>query len=58
MDIESSEYEVLRDLLDTGAAKNIAHIFIEFHSEYFKEPESSHYRELEKSLVKIGRAHV
>jgi len=51
MDIESSEYEVLRDLLDTGAAKNITHLFIEFHSEYFKEPESSRYRELEKSLV-------
>ena len=51
MDIESAEYEVLRDLLDTGAAKNITHIFIEFHSEYFKEPESSQYRSLEKRLV-------
>ncbi len=56
MDIESSEYEVLRDLLDTGVARNITHIFIEFHSEYFKEPESSHYRELEKSLVNELRA--
>jgi FkbM family methyltransferase len=56
MDIESSEYEVLRDLLDTGAAKAITHIFIEFHSEYFKEPESSQHRELEKSLVNELRA--
>lgn len=56
MDIESSEYEVLRDLLDTGAAKNITHIFIEFHSEYFKEPESSQYRALEKSLVEELRS--
>jgi FkbM family methyltransferase len=51
MDIESSEYEVLRDLLDTGAAKNMTHIFIEFHSEYFKEPERSQHRELEKKLL-------
>ena len=51
MDIESSEYEVLRDLLDTGAAKHITHIFIEFHSEYFKEPESSHYRSLERGWI-------
>jgi FkbM family methyltransferase len=56
MDIESSEYEVLRDLLDTGAAKNITHIFIEFHSEYFKEPESSQYRALEKTLANELRA--
>ena len=51
MDIESSEYEVLRNLLDTGTAKHITHIFIEFHSEYFKEPESSQHRALEKVLV-------
>jgi FkbM family methyltransferase len=56
MDIESSEYEVLRDLLDTGAAKHIAHIFIEFHSEYFKEPERSQHRALEKVLVDELRA--
>jgi FkbM family methyltransferase len=56
MDIESSEYEVLRDLLDTGAAKNITHIFVEFHSEDFKEPESSQYRALEKTLVNELRA--
>lgn len=51
MDIESSEYEVLRNLLDTGAAKHITHLFIEFHSEYFKEPESSEYRALEQDLI-------
>lgn len=56
MDIESSEYEVLRDLLDTGAAKHITHIFIEFHSEYFKEPQSSQHRALEKTLVDELRA--
>ncbi|MBT8452778.1 MAG: FkbM family methyltransferase [Deltaproteobacteria bacterium] len=56
MDIESSEYEVLRDLLDTGAAKHITHIFVEFHSEYFKEPESSQHRALEKALVDELRA--
>jgi FkbM family methyltransferase len=56
MDIESSEYEVLRHLLDTGAAKHISHIFIEFHSEYFKEPESSEYRALEGKLVDELRA--
>lgn len=56
MDIESSEYEVLRQLLDCGAAKHMTHIFIEFHSEYFKEPESSRHRALEKVLVDELRA--
>lgn len=56
MDIESSEYEVLRHLLDTGAAKHITHIFIEFHSEYFKEPENSEYLALETKLVEELRA--
>lgn len=56
MDIESAEYEVLRDLLDTGAAKFITHIFIEFHSEYFSEPQRSEHRALEKTLVEELRA--
>lgn len=56
MDIESSEYEVLRNLLDTGTAKHITHLFIEFHSEYFKEPESAQYRALEQELIDELRA--
>ena len=35
---------------------HMTHIFIEFHSEYFKEPESSQYRALEKTLVSELRA--
>jgi len=56
MDIESSEYEVLRHLLDSDTAKHITHIFIEFHSEYFKEPEGSQHRALESVLVDELRA--
>lgn len=38
MDIESSEYEVLRDLLDTGAAKYIAHILSSFIASTSRSP--------------------
>lgn len=52
LDIESAEYAVLRDLLDTGAAKCVRHIFVEFHSEYFAEEEQAGYRALESQLIR------
>lgn len=51
LDIESAEYEVLADLLETGAAIHIKHLFVEFHSEYFKDSEKKHYQQLEVDLV-------
>jgi len=51
MDIESSEYAVLEDLIKTGAAKHVDFMFIEFHHQYFKDQEE-HYYNLGKSLVK------
>ncbi|WP_299368585.1 FkbM family methyltransferase [Winogradskyella sp.] len=51
MDIESSEYTVLEDLIKTEAAKHVDFMFIEFHHQYFKDQEE-HYYNLGKSLVK------
>ena len=51
MDIESSEYAVLEDLIKTNAAKHIDFMFIEFHHQYFKDQEE-HYYNLGKSLVR------
>lgn len=52
LDIESSEYEVLQDLLDKKVTGKIAHMFIEFHSRYFDESEQEHYRQWEAKLIK------
>lgn len=51
MDIESSEYAVLEDLIKTNAAKHIDFMFIEFHHQYFKDQEE-HYYNLGKLLVR------
>lgn len=37
LDIEGAEYDVIQDLLDTGAAWAITDMHIEFHSRRFKE---------------------
>jgi len=51
MDIESSEYAVIEDLIKTKAAAHIDFMFIEFHHQYFKDQEE-HYEYRGKSLVK------
>ncbi len=35
MDIEASEYDALEDLIDSGYINKIAHIYVEWHSQYF-----------------------
>ncbi|MEZ4793278.1 MAG: FkbM family methyltransferase [Gelidibacter sp.] len=52
MDIESAEYEVLADILKTDAKKYISYMYIEFHSQYFKESEREQYLHKEKHLIK------
>lgn len=52
MDIESAEYEVLKDILKTKASQHVTHMYIEFHSQYFKEEEQASYVDLEKNLIK------
>jgi len=51
MDIESSEYEVLRSLLTNNSIEYIKHIFVEFHSQYFSHNEQNKYLKLENELV-------
>ena len=35
MDIESSEYDALEDLIHTGLINKVDHIYVEWHSQYF-----------------------
>lgn len=51
MDIESAEYDVLRDLIDKKTISLIDHLFVEFHSQYFEAAEQPIYRQLEKGLI-------
>lgn len=51
LDIESAEYKVLQDLINTKAINHISHIFIEFHSQYFLDKEREEFVMLEKSLI-------
>jgi len=37
LDVEGAEYDIIQDLLDTGAAWAISDLHIEFHSRRFKE---------------------
>lgn len=53
MDIESSEYEVLPNLIQDKSIDLIDHLFVEFHSKYFKKNERYKYIKLEKELIKI-----
>ena len=51
MDIESSEYDVLEDLLKKGVHKKIATIFTEFHSRQMTEPDKTIYENREKVII-------
>lgn len=51
MDIESAEYKVLENLLETNAVKHIRHLFVEFHSKFFTGENKVEYEELQKNLI-------
>ena len=53
MDIESSEYEVLPSIIKDKSIDLIDHIFIEFHSKYFKIKDQLKYQKIEQELKKI-----
>ena len=51
MDIESSEYTVLPELIKDGSISLIDHIFVEFHGEFFSSEEKLKYIDIEKNLI-------
>ena len=51
MDIESSEYEVLPQLLKDNTIDLIDHIFVEFHSKYYNQEKKIKFKILEKKLI-------
>jgi FkbM family methyltransferase len=56
MDIEGAEYDVLDDLLAKGAHRGVDAAYVEFHSQYMLEPDSSRYRRRELELMQRFRA--
>lgn len=53
MDIESSEYDALEDLISTGLIKKIDHIYVEWHAEYFSKEKLGDILKRENSIKKI-----
>lgn len=51
MDIESSEYSVIQDMIDRGTFHHVDTFFVEFHSRYMTEPDRTAYAELERHFV-------
>ncbi len=50
LDIEGSEFDVVADIIETGAYKNIKHIVVETHSRFF--PDGDYKLEKLKQLIK------
>jgi len=53
MDIESSEYDSLEDLISTNTINDITHLYVEWHSQYYSENKKSEILEREKNLKNI-----
>jgi FkbM family methyltransferase len=50
MDIEGAEYDVLEDLIVSGAHRHIDAVYVEFHSQYMRRPDKRAYRRREASI--------
>ena len=51
LDIEGGEYDVLDDVIASGAHRYLDFSYVEFHSQYMAEPQSSQYRAKETELM-------
>lgn len=61
MDIEGAEYDVIENLIDTGAIDLVDILAVEWHAEKFSEPLRSKYLGIEKLIKKYAetnRVHV
>jgi FkbM family methyltransferase len=56
MDIEGAEYEVLEHLLETGAHRMLNGLYVEFHSQYMREPARSVYAKREADITERYKA--
>lgn len=53
MDIESSEYDSLQDLIDTNTIRDISHLYVEWHSEYYSDNKKHEILARENDLKNI-----
>lgn len=51
LDIEGGEYEVLEDLITNKTHLSLERAYIEFHSQYMREPMRTQYRERETRIL-------
>jgi FkbM family methyltransferase len=54
MDIEGSEYQILRKLLKDGSIKKINKLYVEFHSRFMRNETSESEDELIKQIEEFG----
>jgi FkbM family methyltransferase len=50
MDVEGAEYEILEDMIEKGAHRELVAIYVEFHSQYMTGSERTDRRFLEKKI--------
>jgi hypothetical protein len=50
MDVEGAEYDILEDILESGAHRELFATYIEFHSLYMKQLERAAKRILEEKI--------
>ena len=53
MDIESSEYDALEDLIDSGMIEKVSHLYVEWHSKFFSEEQQPAILAREKKIQDI-----
>jgi FkbM family methyltransferase len=55
LDIEGSEYSVLKDLIDSQCIDFINEIFCEFHSQWLPEEFTTKERQIKEALLKLNK---
>lgn len=50
-DVESSEYEILKSMIEKKTIFKVNKIYCEFHSQYMKSPEKEYYENLELKFL-------
>jgi FkbM family methyltransferase len=53
MDIESAEYDALEDLIGTAAIDRIAHLYVEWHSQYFSADKAGESIDRERKIKEL-----
>jgi hypothetical protein len=54
LDVEGSEFRILRRLLESGMIQHINHLYVEWHTRYVKGENEQTVNELKAQIIKLG----